>query len=99
MALKRVPGVRGYMADDSGFKQVGRSSKMSAAMVEYARDVAAVAQSAGKSEYDAKPVTVTAGHANERRAGAVAYESKYHPADWRDAILKRTAAAMGRRVR
>lgn len=99
MALKKVPGVRGYMADDQGFKQVGRSRKMSAAMVEYARDVAAVAQSAGSSEYDAKPVTVTAGYSNEQRAGAVAYESKYHPDDWNNAILKRTAAAMGRRVR
>ena len=88
-----------YVPDSRGLAAVGRSQKMSAAMMQTARDVAGVANSVGKSEYDAKPVTVTVGYMNEKRAGAVAYESKPHPADWRDQILKRTAAAMSRRVR
>lgn len=97
MALRRVPGVRGYLAEDSGFAKIAQSSSMQSAMMDAAREVAGAAASVGKSEYGAKPATVTAGWQNERRAGAVAYESRWHWDDWRNAILKRTAAAMGRR--
>lgn len=88
-----------YVPDSRGLAQIGRSQRMSNLMLQAAREVAGVANSVGKSEYSAKPVTVTTGYRNERRAGAVAYESKYHPADWRDQILKRTAEAMSRRSR
>lgn len=88
-----------YQADSKGLAVVGRSQAMSNAMLSYARDVAAVAASVGSSEYGAKPATLTSGWNNERRAGALAYESKYHWDDWRNAVLKRTAAAMGRRSR
>lgn len=88
-----------YRPDSSGLAKVGKSNAMSNAMVEYARDIAGTAASIGKSEYDVKPTTVTVGYNNEERSGAVAYESKTHWADWRDTILKRTAAAMGRRTR
>ena len=98
MALKRVPGVsKNYLANDDGFKQISRSQKMQAEMMESGREIAGVAASAGKSEYGVNPATVTVGWDNERRAGATVFESKYHPADWRDSILKRTAAAMARR--
>lgn len=99
MALYRVPGARNYLADDSGLAVVARSSAMSKAMVEQARDIAGVAASAGHSGYGAAPATVTAGWKNERRAGATAYEKHddWHWFDWRNAILKRTSAAMRKR--
>ena len=97
MALKRVPGVsKNYLANDDGFKHLGRSQKMQAEMMESGREIAGVAASVGKSEYGVNPTVVTTGWENERRAGATVFESKFHLADWRDSILKRTAEAMAR---
>lgn len=100
MALRRVPGVSGkYMADSDGLKKLGNSAAMSSAMVQHAQDIAGTAASVGRSGYGAAPVTVTAGWDNEKRAGAVAFERKddWHWNDWRNAILKRTSAAMQKR--
>lgn len=90
-------GLTKYKPRKDGLKALGQSSAMSKAMMQEARDIAGVAQSAGSSEYGARPTVVTAGWDNERRAGATAYESKMHWDDWNNSVLKRTAAAMVRR--
>ena len=59
-----------------------------------ARQIAGNANAVGDSTYEAANQTVTAGWANERRAGAVVRESQAHWRDWRDAVLVRVAAAM-----
>lgn len=94
MALHRVPGSRHYQAEDRGFREIGSSSAVGAEMVAVAERVAGNAQAVGDGEYEAKPSTVTAGWANERRSGAVVRESNPHWRDSRDAILVRVLSSM-----
>jgi hypothetical protein len=94
MALHRVPGSRRYQAEDRGFREIGSSSAVGAEMVAVAERIAGNAEAVGDGEYEAKPSTVTAGWANERRSGAVVRESDPHWRDSRDAILVRVMQAM-----
>lgn len=92
MALRKINKV--YSADDSGLKDFGTSSAVGAATLAAAQRLAGNAQAVGRSEYEAKPTTVTAGWQNERRAGAVVRESRADWRDTRDAILLRVADSM-----
>jgi len=94
MALHKIRGVKSYMADDAGLKGLGTSSAVGEATLAAARRLAGNAQAVGRGEYEASPTTVTAGWANERRAGAVVRESRPHWKDTRDAILLRVADSM-----
>ncbi|WP_336715337.1 hypothetical protein [Arthrobacter sp. USHLN218] len=77
-----------------GLKQIGQSAGMAKASLEVARKLAGNAQAVGDADYEAANQTVTAGWANEKRAGAVVREKEPHWRDWRDAVLLRTAEAM-----
>jgi hypothetical protein len=99
MALRRVPGSRSYLADDSGLKDLGTSSAIGDATLAAAQRLAGNAQAVGRGEYEASPATVMAGWANERRAGAVVRESRKDWRDTRDAILLRVAESMEARGR
>ena len=94
MALQRVPGVRGYMADSAGLADLGRSSGMAKASLDAAKRLAGNAEAVGDGTYEAANQTVTAGWANEKRAGAVVRETEPHWRDSRDAVLVRVAASM-----
>jgi hypothetical protein len=94
MALHKVPGSRVYLSDDSGLKDLGSSSAVGAATLAAAQRLAGNAQAVGRSEYEARPATVTVGWKNERRAGAVVRESRADWRDTRDAILLRVADSM-----
>lgn len=87
-----------YEPWNSGLRSLAQSKEMGAVTLKAARDIAGVAGSAGHSTYGAAPYTVTSGRRNESRAGAVAFESERDFQDVRDEVLKRTAAAMGRRT-
>ncbi|SDK79222.1 hypothetical protein [Arthrobacter sp. ok362] len=94
MGLRKVPGSRSYLADDSGLRELGTSSAVGAVTLAAAQRLAANAASVGHGEYEAAPATVTAGWANERRAGAVVRESRKDWRDTRDAVLMRVAQSM-----
>lgn len=87
-----------YEPWNSGLRSLAQSKEMGEVTLKAARDIAGVAGSAGHSTYDATPYTVVSGRRNESRAGAVAFESERDWRDARDEVLKRTAAAMGRRT-
>lgn len=95
----RTPLGRGqfYEPWQSGLRALAQSKEMGAVTLRAARDIAGAAGSVGHSTYGAAPYTVTSGRRNESRAGAVAFESERDWRDARDEVLKRTAAAMGRR--
>ncbi|QCB97121.1 hypothetical protein E5206_09410 [Arthrobacter sp. PAMC25564] len=82
------------MADDAGLKELGASSIIGTATMNAASDLARKAQSVGRGEYSAAPMTVVAGWANERRAGAVVRETRRDWKDTRDAVLLRVADSM-----
>ncbi|MCZ9884149.1 hypothetical protein [Arthrobacter sp. B2a2-09] len=94
MAIRKVPGSKSYMADDSGLKDFGTSKAVGDATLAAAKRLAGNAQAVGRGEYEAAPSTVTVGWANDRRAGAVVRESRADWRDTRDAILLRVAEAM-----
>lgn len=94
MSLKRVPGSRNYMADDTGFQEIALSKKMSDVVLDVAETMAGNAEGVGDSEYEAKRAIVRSGWNNERRQGAAIEETQAHWKDARDAILIRTADAM-----
>ena len=94
MALRKVPGSKSYLADDAGLKGFGTSTGVGEATLAAARRVAGNAEAVGSGAYEAAPATVTAGWANERRAGAVVREKAPHYKDSRDAILRRVVDAM-----
>lgn len=77
-----------------GLKQIGNSPGMAKASLEVARKAAGNANAVGDSKYEAANQTVTAGWANEKRAGAVVREQEPHWRDWRDRVLLRVADAM-----
>jgi hypothetical protein len=83
-----------YMPVPSGLREIARSKAMGEASLEVARKLAGNANAVGEAKYEAATETVTAGWANEKRAGAVVRETEHHFKDWRDAVLLRTAAAM-----
>lgn len=100
MALRRIPGSRNYKADDTGFKQILNSSKMSAASVDAAQRIAGNAEAVGRGTYTAAATPVRAGWANETRAGATVSASPDN--DWRDTrdrVLLRVLDAMTTRGR
>lgn len=99
MGLHKIPGVKIYLADDRGLKDLGTSAAVAKATLEAAQRLAGNAQAVGDGTYEAAPATVTAGWANERRAGAVVRESSPHWRDSRDAVLLRVADAMAVRVK
>ena len=88
-----------YEALPLGLKQLGQSPGMSKAAMEVAQRLAGNANAVGDSTYEAAPATVTAGWANEKRAGAVVRESEPHWRDWRDRVLLRVADSMKVRKR
>lgn len=94
MSLKRVPGAKGYMADSNGLRELGQSTGMAKATLEAAKRMAGNANAVGDATYEAANTTVTAGWANEKRAGATVRETEPHWRDSRDAVLVRVAAAM-----
>lgn len=83
-----------YKPDDYGLRKLGQSPGMAEATLAVAKRMAGNAQAVGDSKYEAENRTVTAGWANEKRAGAVVRESEPSWEDWRDSILLRVAAAM-----
>jgi hypothetical protein len=83
-----------YTPDDYGLRKLGQSTEMAKATLEVAQRLAGNANAVGDSKYEAASTTVTAGWANEKRAGAVVRESEPHWRDWRDGILLRVTAAM-----
>ena len=87
-----------YEPWQSGIRSVAQSGAMQRVTLQAARSIAGTAQSSGYSTYAGAPYTVTSGRSNESRAGAIVYESERDFRDARDETLKRTAAAMGRRV-
>lgn len=95
MALHKIRGVKSYMADDRGLKDFGTSKAISDASLAAAQRLAGNAEAVGDGTYTAAPATVTAGWANERRAGAVVRETSPHWRDARDAVLRRVVEAMG----
>jgi hypothetical protein len=94
VALHKIQGIKSYMADDSGLKDLATSSAVGEAILAAAQRLAGNAQAVGRGEYEAMPSTVVAGWANERRAGAVVRESRPDWRDTRDAILLRVADSM-----
>lgn len=83
-----------YRPQEAGIREIAQSTAMSAATLEVAERMAGNADAVGDSTYEAENQTVTAGWANERRAGAVVRESTPHWRDWRDGVLLRVANAM-----
>lgn len=92
-------GLNKYKADDYGLRKIAQSPGMAKATLEVAQRLAGNANAVGDSTYQAASSTVTAGWANEKRAGAVVRESEPHWRDWRDGILLRVTAAMKVRKR
>lgn len=86
--------MRRYRPVEAGFREIGQSSAMAQATLDVAQRMAGNANAVGDSTYEAASTTVTAGWANERRAGATARESTPHWRDSRDAILVRVMASM-----
>ena len=82
-----------------GLKQIAQSPGMAKASLEVAQRLAGNANAVGDSTYEAANTTVTAGWANEKRAGAVVREAEPHWRDWRDAVLRRVADSMRVRKR
>ena len=83
-----------YRPRPAGIREIAQSSGTASATLAVAQQMAGNANAVGDSTYEAQNQTVTAGWANERRAGAVVRESQPHWRDWRDAVLLRVAAAM-----
>lgn len=88
-----------YEPRKAGIREIAQSSAMGAACLSAAEMIAGNANAVGDSSYEAERQTVTAGWANDRRAGAVARESQSHWRDWRDGVLLRVTAAMSVRGR
>ena len=88
-----------YRPRHSGVRELAQSAQMGAATLAAAQRMAGNANAVGDSTYESANATVTAGWANERRAGAVVRESEHHWRDSRDRILLRVVAAMGVRRR
>ena len=97
MGLHRISRV--YLADDSGLRSLGSSSRMGSEAMKAASEIAAAANSAGKGSYSVLPAVVTAGWVNERRMGAVVREVRPDWRDTRDAVLLKVLGSMGRRGR
>ena len=83
----------------SGLAKIANSPEMANATLAIAQRMAGNATAVGDSTYEAASTTVTAGWANDRRAGAVAREVQPHWRDWRDRVLLRVADAMKVRQR
>lgn len=86
-----------YEPRKEGIRDIAQSGEMRAAVLAVAEQMAGNANSVGDSKYEAESQMVTAGWANDRRAGAVVRESEPHWRDWRDSVLLRVAAAMSQR--
>ena len=83
-----------YTPVEAGIREIAQSSAMGAATLGVAQQLAGNANAVGHSEYESEGQTVTAGWANDRRAGAVVRESVTDGRDWRDAVLLRVRDAM-----
>ncbi|UXM92559.1 hypothetical protein [Paenarthrobacter sp. JL.01a] len=94
MALRSVRGSRNYKADDAGLKELATYQTVGDATLAAAKRLAGNAEAVGRGTYEAAPATVTAGWANERRAGAVVREKSHDYKDARDSILRRVIEAM-----
>lgn len=94
MALHKVRGSRSYKADDAGLRNLATSSGVGSATLAAAQRLAGNAEAVGRGSYAASPATVTAGWANERRAGAAVRETAREYRDARDSILIRVIEAM-----
>jgi hypothetical protein len=88
-----------YKPNDYGLSKLAQSPGMAAASMAVAQRLAGNANAVGDSTYEAAPSTVTAGWANEKRAGAIVRESQPHWRDWRDRVLLRVADSMKVRKR
>ncbi|TLM87212.1 hypothetical protein [Pseudarthrobacter sp. NamE5] len=88
-----------YKPRQAGIRELAQSPQVRAATLSVAQQMAGNANAVGDSTYEAASQTVTAGWANDRRAGAVVRESQPHWRDWRDTVLLRVAAAMSVRGR
>ena len=78
----------------SGFRELAQSASVGAAALSAAQRMAGNANAVGDATYEAAPATVTAGWANDKRAGAVVRVVTPHWRDSRDAVLLRVADAM-----
>lgn len=83
-----------YEPLDVGLKKLAKSPEIAKATLEVAQRMAGNANAVGDSTYEAANTTVTAGWANEKRAGAVVREVEHDWEDSRDAILLRVRDAM-----
>ena len=83
-----------YEPVNLGLRALALSPGMAKAALEVGQRMAGNANAVGDSKYEAANTTVTAGWANERRAGAVVRESEPHWRDSRDRVLLRVADAM-----
>ncbi|MFP3579978.1 hypothetical protein SB659_10395 [Arthrobacter sp. SIMBA_036] len=92
MALRKVG--KNYFADDAGLKDLGTSAAVGDVTLAAAKRLAGNAEAVGRGKYEAAPATVTAGWANERRAGAVVRERSHVYKDARDSILRRVIESM-----
>lgn len=88
-----------YKPDHGGLRDIGSSAEMGAACLAVAERIAGNAQAVGEGDYGAERRTVTGGWRNERRAGAVARETRQDWEDWREAILVRVVRSMEVRAR
>jgi hypothetical protein len=83
-----------YKRHEAGIREIAQSSATGAAALAAAQRMAGNANAVGDSTYAAANTTVTAGWANERRAGAVVREVTHHWRDSRDRVLLRVRDAM-----
>jgi hypothetical protein len=83
-----------YKPQPAGLRELAQSASVGAASLSAARRMAGNANAVGDATYEAAPATVTAGWANERRAGATVRVVEPHWRDSRDRILLRVADAM-----
>lgn len=94
MALHKIRGVKAYMADDSGLKDVATTSVVGSIALQEAQKLARNAEAIGHSTYEAKPANVSVGWANDLRAGAIVTEVSHDFRDSRDSVLLRVAESM-----
>jgi hypothetical protein len=83
-----------YKPLNDGLRALGTSAKVGSASLSAAQRMAGNANAVGDATYEAAPSTVTAGWANEKRAGATVRVVTPHWRDSRDRVLLRVADAM-----
>lgn len=80
-----------YRIDSRGTREFMNSSMVGSAMRQVAVQVAGQANSAGRSRYESRELTVTGGWRNSSRAGAEVYETERDYRDARDRTLVNVA--------